>query len=183
VGVRLTLSPHNPNIHADSWPDFIVATRRRSRAGRSGCSVKMNGVWHGAAVHEFWKDRVWTGAPLLTQYGDWIYPNPGSPWGEMGNYRPAVGDEVGFMATSGDLRLRKDVLTVNQRSNVVKVRLTHTANYPFGAASQTAGDFDGDGRSDVTVFRPSNGFWYTILSRTGNLTYTMWGSGGHPGPG
>jgi FG-GAP-like repeat len=177
VGVRLTLSPYNHNMHADSWPDFIMWPPAGDLRWTLWLFVKMNGVWHGAAVHEFWKDRVWTGAPLLTQYGDWIYPNPGSPWGEMGSYSPAAGDEVGFMATSGDLRLRKDVLTVNQRSNVVKVRLTPSANYTFGAARQTAGDFDGDGKSDQTVFRASNGFWYTILSRTGSPTYTMWGSG------
>jgi hypothetical protein len=38
----------------------------------------MNGAWHGAAVHEFRKDREWTGAPLLTSYPDWI-PEPGQP--------------------------------------------------------------------------------------------------------
>ena len=28
-------------------------------------------------------------------------------------------------------------------------------------------DFDGDGRSDVSVFRPSNGVWYLLNSNTG----------------
>jgi hypothetical protein len=38
----------------------------------------------------------------------------------------------------------------------------------------TVGDFDGDGRSDLTVFRPSTGIWYSLLSG-GSATATQWG--------
>jgi hypothetical protein len=36
------------------------------------------------------------------------------------------------------------------------------------------GDFDADGRSDITLFRPSDRTWRTVLS-SGGLTVTVWG--------
>jgi hypothetical protein len=46
------------------------------------------------------------------------------------------------------------------------------------------GDFDGDGKTDVTVFRPSSVAWYVLRSATGTATGTFWGiTGDVPVPG
>jgi uncharacterized repeat protein (TIGR03803 family) len=37
------------------------------------------------------------------------------------------------------------------------------------------GDFDGDGKTDVTLFRPSTGIWYTRYSSTGTGAFSQWG--------
>jgi hypothetical protein len=39
------------------------------------------------------------------------------------------------------------------------------------------GDYDGDGKTDVAVFRPSTGTWYLRYSSTGTTAGYQWGSG------
>jgi len=43
-------------------------------------------------------------------------------------------------------------------------------------AGAAPGDFDGDGRADQTVFRPSTGHWFTNNSSGGPFTDTAWGN-------
>ena len=40
---------------------------------------------------------------------------------------------------------------------------------------RTAFDFDGDGRTDVSVFRPATGIWYELLSQNGAFSVTYFG--------
>jgi hypothetical protein len=39
------------------------------------------------------------------------------------------------------------------------------------------GDYDGDGKTDIAIWRPGDGFWYIISSKDGSFVSQQWGSG------
>jgi hypothetical protein len=51
--------------------------------------------------------------------------------------------------------------------------------YNWGVSSDVAvpGDYDGDSRTDVAIYRPSTGTWWVLKSSTNYSTYTAfnWG--------
>ena len=59
---------------------------------------------------------------------------------------------------------------------------TTYGSYVWGVAGDVPvrGDFDGDGKEDIAVYRPSNAGWYILLSSTNYTTYVsyLWGVAG-----
>ncbi len=51
-----------------------------------------------------------------------------------------------------------------------------TVSWGTGGDKPMRGDFDGDGRLDAAVFRPSNGIWYIRQSSNGQPRYEQWGT-------
>lgn len=45
-------------------------------------------------------------------------------------------------------------------------------------AKKAPNDFDGDGKTDITIWRPTDSFWYSIHSLTGSVVSTSWGTTG-----
>ena len=51
----------------------------------------------------------------------------------------------------------------------------HGENFGFGTDVLAPADYDGDGKTDVAVFRPSDGYWYARNSSDGAFTYKIFG--------
>ncbi len=69
--------------------------------------------------------------------------------------------------TDGKILLGGQFTRINNASRIAAARLSDSARRaPF--------DFDGDGRSDISVFRPSNAAWY-LLGSTNGFSATQFG--------
>lgn len=121
-----------PLFDRNRWPEVVPPGWDGPLQSTLWLFVPVDGRWHGAAIIEFWKDRVWSGAPLLAFYKEWIYHGQWGP--EMQRYVPTEGDTIGFMVAAGQLRLNKNVFSVRERSNIVTCRLVGDARYTFTEA-------------------------------------------------
>ena len=72
-------------------------------------------------------------------------------------------------------------------ASITTNNVTYTWTFGVGVPitpTTANGDYDGDERKDVAVFRPGSGAWYVIGSATGTATGTWWGLPGDiPVPG
>ncbi|MBA3634533.1 MAG: VCBS repeat-containing protein [Acidobacteria bacterium] len=87
------------------------------------------------------------------------------PSGANGAVRTIVRQADGRILVGGDFSIIGDVTRLSvARLNIIPVRA------PF-----TLFDFDGDGKADISVFRPSNGYWYRINSSSGQWSSILFG--------
>jgi hypothetical protein len=102
--------------------------------------------------------------------------------------RPVIGDFDGDGATEVAVvrQVGNDLVWYMLMSNNGALSYNSSTTQQFGVGSDVPAveDFDGDGKTDLAVFRPSNGTWLILRSGNGQLQVTPFGSSlDYPQPG
>ena len=92
----------------------------------------------------------------------------------VGTFNTATGSVEVTLAESSAYSLTATASSANGGNySAAGVSVTHVPPPLLRPAAD--GDFDGDGRSDQTVFRPGNGTWYIRYASTGATAGIQWG--------
>ena len=113
---------------AGRWPDVTPHGWHGPMQYCLGIAMLINGTWHVTAPIQFWSGLEASGGNVGdpaardnglagTIHGDWCY---NAEWGPM-QRQPAAGERVGFFVVAGNVRGVDDVMSVQERSNVVVV--------------------------------------------------------------
>jgi alpha-tubulin suppressor-like RCC1 family protein len=125
---QLTMTPGQYNglsfvfPQHETWPDYTPPGWDGPIEYTVWAVAKVNGQWYMSGFIQMWRTRESTGAPILTDFhANWAYSY--DRWGQLYNYYPQVGDQMGFFISAGDARGNPNVTSVRERTNVVVVNL------------------------------------------------------------
>jgi uncharacterized repeat protein (TIGR03803 family) len=145
--------------------------------------IPVEGDYDGDGMTDFAVWRPWTGS--------W-YIMPSSGIGNISQQYGTIGDIPVVGDYNGDGKYDYAVWRPSNGTWYMNYSSGGTKSVQWGATgdlpathlplmyrrNRHTANFDGDRKTDVAVFRPSNGTWYEVLSGTGKSTSQSWGMAG-----
>lgn len=171
------------DLNSDNKPDIVAVS------GSDAISVLIgngNGTFMPASVYHIGVVYVGSFADIGDVNGDGLADITLSNHATDGRVHVLQGDGNGAFTLRGSYttgfrspgRIATSDLNGDGHSDVITVDYT-TKLSVFSSTCQTPRyDFDGDGRSDISVFRPSTGIWYGQLTFSNSLFAQGWGMSG-----
>ena len=128
---RLDLMPSGAHVEfskQSSWPEVVPPGWAGGLQYTLWIVLNINGQWHASGCIEYWRGLYENGGPVNQYALNWYF-DP-IRWAPMTGHQPAVGEQVGFLVTSGDAR-NNGPSGVRERSNVVIVSFPSASGRSF----------------------------------------------------
>jgi hypothetical protein len=128
---RLDLMPSGAHVEfgkLNVWPEVVPPGWAGGLQYTLWIVLNINGQWHASGCIEYWRGLYENGGPVNQYALNWYF-DP-IRWAPMTGHQPAVGEQVGFLVTSGDAR-NNGPSSVRERSNVVIVSFPSASGRSF----------------------------------------------------